>query len=102
MSGGSLDYIQHKIDDAADTIFRRAADRDDANILRAFSRHLAECGRICHEIEWDFSGDSSLDGEDYQAIRRLIGRKAIVGQAVTEAKEMIKRLQQAIEEGERP
>jgi hypothetical protein len=87
MSGGSLDYIQYKIDDAAGTILTRAWGRTDAVLLRAFAKHLLAIGLLCHKIEWDFSGDASLNEADYEAIKKIMGGGTLLDQAVLEARE---------------
>jgi len=92
MSGGSLDYIQYKIDETAGQIVSRASGRDDAVLLRAFAKHLLVIGSICHQIEWDFSGDSSLTAKDHEAIKAAIGPGAILAQAVEEARGAHERL----------
>lgn len=85
MSGGSFDYIQHKIDDAARQIIAGSTNRTDGVLLRAFGKHLLEIGRICHEIEWDFSGDSSLKPKDHKAIQAAIGAGAVLAEGLEEA-----------------
>jgi len=87
MSGGSLDYVQHRIDEAAQTILRRSGGRSDGVLLRAFSKFLLEVGQACRDIEWDFSGDSSLSTEQIDRIKRLMGPTGIIEQALQEAKE---------------
>lgn len=58
MSGGSLDYISHNVEDIAGRI------RGDTPLRRAFSKHLLLVARALHEIEWAQSGDTSPDNED--------------------------------------
>lgn len=72
MSGGSLDYIQYRIDDAADRIERNSFRRSDGVLLCEFAKLLREVGEACHDIEWDFSSDQSLDEKAYARIRKLI------------------------------
>jgi hypothetical protein len=98
MSGGSLDYIQYKIDETAREILRRSVDRPDAVLLRAFANHLLTVGKLCHTIEWDFSGDSSLNDDDRKAIKAAIGGQAVLKQALDEAIQAHKNLGLAITE----
>lgn len=87
MSGGSLDYVQNPIDDAARQIIARAAGRKDSVLLRAFGNHLLRIGQICHDIEWDFSGDSELKAKDHAEIKDAVGHGAVLAQAVADARE---------------
>lgn len=100
MSGGSLDYVQHPIDDAARIIIQRSGDREDGLLLRAFAKHLFAIGEALHAIEWDFSNDSSLKEEDWAKIKALIGPKAGLEQAIEEAKKVSSALRRAIHEAE--
>ena len=97
MSGGSLDYIQYRIDETAGAIVSRSHGRKDAVLLRAFAKHLTLLGEICHAIEWDFSGDSSLTQKDYEIIKAAIGGGAVLGQALAEARDAHARLGEIID-----
>ena len=83
MSGGALDYIQYKLDDAADTI-RRSRPKDA--LLMAFAKHIDEIGIALHDIEWDLSGDSSLSEKEREYIRSLMKRDAEIDVLVEEGK----------------
>lgn len=100
MSGGSLDYIQYKLDDTAGQIISRSHGRKDGALLRAFASHLKKIGEACHAIEWDFSGDSSMEPKDHDLIRSLMERGAELKQAIIEAKDAYTTLEIAIEEAE--
>ena len=67
MSGGSLDYVYGRIEDAADSI----ASHSGRPLHRAFAKHLRLVATALHDIEWMFSGDTSPGSED-AAIRAVI------------------------------
>jgi len=83
MYGGSLDYIEHKIEECADTI-RGRAPKD--YLLQALANHLDELKEVLHNVEWDFSGDASLTDEDRENIKRLVGAGKEMVCAIEDAK----------------
>lgn len=96
MSGGSLDYIQYKIDEAADAIDRRSRNHPGGVTLRAFASFLRDVGVACHKIEWDLSADSMLGPDEYAALERLMGPRAVLATAIAEAREARANLDDAI------
>lgn len=66
MSGGSLDYLHEKVDEAA-----RRCVSSDVPERRAFGRHLVKVAKALHAIEWVDSGDWSQP-RDSEAIRAVI------------------------------
>ena len=52
MSGGSLDYVYQKVQEAADRI-----KGDDRPIYRAFGKHLELVADALHAVEWEYSCD---------------------------------------------
>jgi hypothetical protein len=71
MSGGSLDYVCYRVDEAADTIEARAR----TSLHQAFADHVRKVGVALHDIEWLFSGDYG-DGQEEAAIRAVLDSRA--------------------------
>lgn len=65
MSGGSLNYIHIRLQDAAESISRLAADRDDRTQLQAFAGAVQRFAELMRAVEYDFSDDSDLTPQDY-------------------------------------
>lgn len=59
MSGGSLDYVCYRVDDAVDTIDKRAT----TVLQKAFAKHLKDVAKALHDLELVFSGDY-CDGDE--------------------------------------
>ena len=68
MSGGSLEYVCYKVENAADEIRSRA----ETLSLKAFADHLDLVAKALHDVEWVFSGDYG-DGDDEESIRAVLG-----------------------------
>lgn len=77
MSGGSLDYLHTRVEDAAIIISGRygGAPYGDSTLYNAkamaFAKLLFDVAKALKDIEWDMSGD----GSDWKAIDNLIGPK---------------------------
>lgn len=79
MSGGSLDYLYLKVEEAAERIIMRygqlGASPDDRTrysaTAAAFAQHLMLVAKALKEMEWEMSGD----GSDWSTIKKLIGPK---------------------------
>ena len=71
MSGGSLDYVYHKVQDAADTL----SDKNRTPLQRAFSAHLRKVAIALYEVEMVLSGDAGA-GADELAIKAVLGDSA--------------------------
>jgi len=65
MSGGSWDYLCHKVEDAANNL-----KHESCPSRRAFGRHLENIAYALHEIEWVDSGDKGHPA-DIIAIRSV-------------------------------
>ncbi len=78
MSGGSLDYVYSKVEDAAEKI------PHDTMTRIAFTAHLSLVARALRSIEWNMSGDGDHDEADN--IRACFGASAMVESALREAK----------------
>lgn len=91
MSGGSLDYVYGRVDDAAQSIMSRSQNPLD----RAFAKHLIKVSKALHYLEWVYSGDcSEPDGEE--AIRAVLHPSAEIESAKEEAEIALRNLKKAI------
>ena len=97
MSGGSLDYIYGRLDDAADTIASRA----EKPLHKAFAKHLRLVSAALHDLEWVWSCDYSPGDED-NSIRAVVSRteeiqaaKEAIEKAITEGQECLKALEES-------
>ena len=66
MSGGSWEYVYHRVEEIA-----RRLERERAPLRRALGEHLHLVARALHDIEWVDSGDMS-EGADEAAIRACL------------------------------
>lgn len=67
MSGGSLDYVYMRLNEAAGEIRARSQKRRHL----AFADHLDLVAEALHDIEWSFSGDYGPD-DDKSAIKAVL------------------------------
>ena len=79
MSGGSMDYLYFKVEDAS---FRMSTP-----MREAFDRHLKLVARALRAIEWNDSGDGD-DGED-AAILACISRSDVINVARERAEKAV-------------
>ena len=80
MSGGSLDYVYGRVEDASDTILNRSK----KPLHTAFAKHLKDVAVALHDLEWVLSGDTSEPDEE-QAIRKCINKSNEIKSAIEEA-----------------
>ena len=80
MSGGSLDYVCYKLDDAIEVIERRAT----TVLQTAFAVHLKDVSKALHDLEWVFSGDYS-DGDEVEALRKVVNKEMELDAATKQA-----------------
>ena len=66
MSGGSWEYVYHRVEEIA-----RRLERERTTLRRALGEHLRLVATALHDIEWVDSGDMS-DGADDAAIRACL------------------------------
>lgn len=91
MSGGSLDYVCYKLDDAIEVIERRAT-----TVLQiAFAAHLKDVSKALHDLEWVFSGDYG-DGDDVEALRKVVNKEMELEAATNNARIALKQLQDVL------
>ena len=91
MSGGSLDYVCYKLDDAIDTIEKRAT----TVLQKAFAKHLKDVAKALHDLEWVYSGDYS-DGDDVEALRKVVNKEMELEAATNDARIALKQLQDVL------
>ena len=94
MSGGSLDYIYYKVDEAADSIDSRT----ENPLYRAFAEHLRMVSVALHDVEWEFSGDYG-EGEAEEMVKKVLGDSAdkkAMDILKTDAEELIKRIEKFV------
>jgi hypothetical protein len=80
MSGGSFDYVYAQVDDAASMLRTTAKCPEHL----AFASHLEKVAKALHDIEWAFSGDTSL-GDEIPAIMEVISPGMVLSEALAEA-----------------
>lgn len=90
MSGGSLDYIYSRVEDAAWTV---AKSQDQLHL--AFAKHLFAVAEALRDTEWVLSGDSG-PGDDHKAILRVITPQAVLTSLIDNAEKMQAQLQEWI------
>lgn len=61
MSGGSLDYLYSRVDEAAGRL------SPSTPLRRAFSKHLRLVAKALREVEWADSSDTAPDNETERA-----------------------------------
>jgi len=67
MSGGSLDYVWIKVEDAADEVNSRA----ENDLHLQFAAHLRSVADALHDLEWVWSGDYG-PGDEVAAIKKVL------------------------------
>lgn len=83
MSGGSMDYLSFKVE--------QAEFEENTPLRKAFRKHLKLVADALHEIEWADSGDTSPGEHDEKAIMKCLGQKceaATAMEAIAQAKEL--------------
>ena len=91
MSGGSLDYVCYRLDDAIDTIERRAT----TALHKAFSSHLRDISKALHDLEWVFSGDYG-DGDEVESLKKVVNKQMELEAATNDARTALKQLQDVL------
>jgi len=91
MSGGSLDYVYIRVEDAA----MQVASRAQNNLHRAFAMHLHKVAKALHDLEWMLSCDTS-EGSEIAAIRAVLPDGAEIECATQRAREALADLQAAL------
>jgi hypothetical protein len=95
MSGGSLNYLFYKVEEAAHTIHRGGG----TALHRAFAAHLDLVAKALRDVEWVLSGDYG-EGQDREAIRACLPKNAELAQLISEAREARDALDEALTRAE--
>lgn len=82
MSGGSLDYVFSRVDEAAETVLARA----ENPLQRAFAAHLKKVAVALHDLEWVWSCDYG-EGREEAAIKEVVSPSEILSAAVKAAEQ---------------
>ena len=88
MSGGSMNYLYSRLDDA--TFLTNTPER------KAFAKHLRLVANALHDIEWVDSSDYGL-GDENEAIRACLGDALVLEAAIEQAHEAAKVLRAELE-----
>jgi hypothetical protein len=91
MSGGSLDYVYFKVDEAAHSIRSRSRNP----LHHAFAKHLVKVSKALHDLEWVYSGDCCEPSEE-KAIREVLHPSDEIESAKEEAEIALQNLERAI------
>lgn len=83
MSGGSMDYLYIKVEEAAGDLCRSSMP-----IRRIFGAHLKNVARALHDIEWVDSCDYG-EGKEVEAIEKAIAEAGADRAKLDEAEKMI-------------
>lgn len=104
MSGGSLDYVYSRVQDAAEKIFLHYGHRlgeddlpddykaEDRPLALAFARHLMKVSEALRELEWKMSDD----GSDLEVLKSLVTPADIADAYKSALKEMIAEAQEVL------
>jgi len=93
MSGGSLDYLYSRVEEAAMKIsayYSRPSHPDEGPAVYgaqgvAFAKLLFQISKALKDIEWDMSGD----GSDWKNVGKLIGPKEEAAAVADHLKDII-------------
>lgn len=88
MSGGSMDYLYQRVEDASF--------REDTPERRAFRKHLTLVAKALHDIEWVDSCDYGR-GDETAAILACLPAGAVLISAIEEAQRVHRELGEQIE-----
>lgn len=95
VSGGALDYLYARVNDAADRIetYRYTE-------YLALANHLRRIANVLYDVEWVMSGDKTSP-DDIEAIRTIITPSEILDVAIQRAVSAKQDLDRAIEIAQR-
>lgn len=96
MSGGSLDYAYCKIEEVVSVIRSRAT----TPVERALIAHLLELMIVLRDLEWAYSGDSSLESV-LPLIEKFLGPTTVLEQAIADAKKAKEELEAALKKAKK-
>lgn len=90
MSGGSLDYVYSRVEDAA----RILASSKDV-VHQAFAKHLFKVAEALRAAEWVLSADYG-PGDDHEAILAVITPRDVLSSLIDDAEQTQAQLQEWI------
>lgn len=99
MSGGSWEYLYHRIEEASGRLIES---RDP--LRQAFGRHLFLVAQALHDIEWVDSCDYGT-GDEMPAIEAVLGpptKALVIAEVIEDAKCVMARLQALIDDSTDP
>lgn len=97
MSGGSLDYVYQRVEEAAGSI----RGRTDATPLHlAFAEHLDKVAKALHDIEWVYSCDYG-EGREEDAIMQVVSPGAVIEAAEVKLRDAIRQAEEAMKTAEK-
>jgi len=87
MSGGSMDYLCYKVEEASFALITPER--------KAFKKHLRLVAKALKAIEWNDSGDGAADEEEL--IRKCLGEVAVLDACVEDARRVLQELTEELE-----
>ncbi len=91
MSGGSLDYVYSRLNDAVIEIKRRAT----TPLQKAFAEHLNDVSMALYDLEMLYSGDFS-DGDEIESLMKVVSKDLVLDTIVKDAEVILVDLQNAL------
>lgn len=88
MSGGSLDYVYRKVEEAADSMPRTP-------LHQAFADHLRLVAQALHDTEWVMSCDYGK-GYEEAAIRAVLSNGVVLTHCIENARAALKELNEEL------
>lgn len=88
MSGGSMDYLYERVEEAADKFSLSSPKR------KALRTHLLKLAKALRAVEWNDSGDG--DDEEEALLDAVLSKAAILDAAVASAQEALRDLNAAL------
>lgn len=92
MSGGSLNYVYSRVQDAATEVAGKA----ETPLHRAFAVHLMKVSQALHDLEWVWSADYG-EGREVAAIEACLTPGATLEAATVRAQDAMRELQLELE-----
>lgn len=91
MSGGSLDYVYGRLNDAVNEINRRAT----TTLQKAFAKHLNDVSMALYDLEMLYSGDYGA-GDEVESLSKCVSKNMVLDSIMIDAKLVLEQLQSAI------
>lgn len=91
MSGGSLDYVYGRLNDAVSEIKRRAT----TPLQKAFAEHLNDVSMALYDLEMLYSGDFG-EGDEVESLSKCVSKSMVLDTIVKDAEAILVELQNAL------